>query len=121
MAAIKKDLVCEKGATLRLGFRLRHKVTGEYLDLTGYVGRMQVRETIESEEATLTVAPSDFYFDETGLCRLRVSAATTSVLPYPFTGLYDLEIESPAGEVDRIYEGKFKTKFNVTRPDGLAP
>ena len=120
MTAVKRDLVIEKGATFRLNLRLSSKTTGLPLDLTGYSGRMQVRETLVAEVVALDLSGVDFTFDATGKCRVKASAARTTALAI-VGGVYDLEIESPAGDVERLFEGKVKIKPNVTRPPGTSP
>lgn len=119
MTAVKRDLVIEKGATFRLNLRLKSKTSGLYLNLTGYQGRMQIRESIEAPEPALDLTTADFTFDAEGRCRVSASAAATAALTIP-AGVYDLEIESPGGEVDRLLEGRVKIKPNVTRASGIS-
>lgn len=119
MAAVKRDLVIEKGATFRFNLRLKDS-SGDYMDLTDYIGRMQVRETVDDEDVVLDIGGSDFTFDDAGRCRIKVSASRTTALAVT-AGVYDLEIEAPNGDVDRLFEGKVKVKLNVTRNVGVAP
>lgn len=120
MTAVKRDLVVEKGATFRLNLRLKSKDTGLPLDLTGYIGRMQIRESLTAEDVALDLDGADFTFDADGGCHVRASAARTMAIDIPF-GVYDLEIEAPGGDVERLFEGKVKVKPNVTRPPGVSP
>ena len=50
----------------------------------------------------------------------------TEALPVATDGViavavYDLEIQSPGGDVDRLLEGTVKIKPNVTRGVGVSP
>lgn len=119
MTAVKRDLVIEKGATFRFNLRLKDSA-GAYMDLTDYLGRMQIREAIEDEEVALDIGDTDFTFDAEGRCRIKVSDERTTELTIA-AGVYDLEIENPDGDVDRLFEGKVRIKPNVTRPVGVAP
>jgi hypothetical protein len=118
MAAVKRKIVIEKGATFRLNLRLKDEL-GVFLNLTGYVGRMQVRATLDSEVVALDLS-GGFTFDAVGRCRVRATAAQTTALTIA-AGVYDLEIESPAGDVDRLFKGAVVIEPNVTRPPGTPP
>lgn len=118
MAAVKRDLVIEKGATFRLNLRLKDDA-GLYMDLTGYVGRLQMRATMESDVVAMDASPW-ITFDNQGRCRVTVPHSVTTSISIT-QGVYDLEIESPGGEVDRLFKGKVKVDPNVTRPVGVAP
>ena len=118
MTAVQRNLVIEKGATFRLNLRLKDS-TGAYMNLTGYQGRMHVREALASETVALDLS-SSFTFDAEGRCRVKGAAALTSSLTIT-AGVYDLEIQSPDGDVERLFEGKIKVKANVTRPGGTTP
>jgi hypothetical protein len=86
-------------------------------NLVGYVARMQVRENYYSPEALLDLSsPEDGITLEEldGVINLYVSAQKTSSLPAG-NFLYDLELESSAGEVGRIIEGSFIVTPEVTR------
>lgn len=119
MTAAKRDLVIEKGATFRLNLRLKD-AAGAYMNLTGYVGRMQVRATVTADTPLLDLAGAQITFDAAGSCQVRATATLTMELPL-VKAVYDLEIESPSGEVDRLLEGKVTISPNVTRPPGTAP
>lgn len=119
MTAAKRDIVIEKGATFRLNLVLTD-AAGVLMDLTGYQGRMQVREAVATETPALDLAGAQFTFGADGRCQVKAAATLTTALTIT-QGVYDLEIESPAGEVDRLLEGKVKVKLNVTRPAATAP
>lgn len=125
MTAAKRNLVVEKGATFRLNLRLKDS-DGNYLNLTDYIGRMQIRTAITDAVPLLDITNTDFTFDANGRCQIKVDDAVTEALPVATDGViavavYDLEIESPAGDVDRLMEGSVKIKPNVTRGVGVSP
>lgn len=87
------------------------------MDLTGYVARMQIRKTIESphillelttENTRITITPL------TGRLDLVIGATDTAGLDFT-TAVYDLEMESLAGEVTRLVRGSVTLIAEVTR------
>lgn len=80
------------------------------VDMTGWTGQAQVRETYESELVdSLVVSCSD-----TGVL-VTWAGGQTSAWP-PFTwGVWDLEVTSPLGETTRLVEGKVYLSPEVTR------
>jgi len=118
MPAVKRTIEVEKGATFVLALRLSD-ASGP-MDLTGYSGRMQIRETMTSPDAALDITDADFTFDSTGHIRIEVDDARTTALTIT-SGVYDLEIVSPDSFVTRLLEGKVKVSPNVTRPPGIDP
>lgn len=126
MAAGKYSFVIEQGATLSLELQYKDS-TGTPIDLTGCGGKMQIRETVTSPTAYITLS-SSLEADGTGLnfngsngttpptsgsIGVFISAASSSMLNFN-TGVYDLEITS-GSFVTRILEGQVKLSLNVTR------
>lgn len=115
------DLITDQGSTVHRVFAIKTSAR-KVIPLTGYVARMQVRrwniETLDPED--LVVAE---YTTENGY--MRVDATTGSVILLippaemadyePDSYLYDIEIESPAGDTTRILQGKFIVRAEVTR------
>lgn len=119
MAAGQYNLYIEQGATLRRVFVMRDPVTLLPLDLTGCIARMQIRKTkadtttLASYDTTNTKLkipnPSD------GRIELLVHANETKDYPGGYTGVYDLEVEYPDTQVDRILEGTVCVSGEVTK------
>ena len=126
MAAGRYSFTIEQGATLNL--ELQYKDTsGNPIDLTYYSGKMQIRPSVSSTTAYITLS-SSLQADGTGLnfsgsngttppssgsIGVYISAASSSMLNFD-TGVYDLEIAS-GSFVSRILEGQVKLSLNVTR------
>lgn len=113
MAAQKIDLVIEKGATFRWPLRL--SAGGVPMSLTGYKARMQVRESVAAPTTVLDLSTENgaITFDENLV--LVVASDEATELVTASRGVYDLELEYPNGEVDRLFEGKVTFKPSVTR------
>ena len=78
--------------------------TYEEFDLTGYTARMQVRRTIESASAIVTLTTENL-----GLEINPVGGTTNS------SGVYDLEIIDNGGFVSKVIKGAFTLILEVTR------
>lgn len=126
MRAGTYNFTCEQGSTFTRLIELEEPdlvadPTGETfvpMDISNHTARMQVRRTIDSgtflvylttENGGLTVNPADA--DNQILINMsdEVTASITT------SGVYDLEIESPAGVVSRILQGVFTLSPEVTR------
>mgnify|MGYP000337768281 CR=1 FL=1 len=110
------NITCDQGATLHKSISWNNSANSPY-NLTGYSARMQVRPTVDSTTVILelttgngriTLGSTEYNIS------LLVSASVTDGLT-PGLYVYDLEIVSPSGVVDRILEGNFKVKAGVTR------
>lgn len=112
----KVSLQINQGATFRHKFIWKDG-KGRAINLTGYIARLQARETIESDTAILTLTT------ENGGVVLGGSAGTISLyLSDEATALittkklvYDLELEAPNGDVVRPVSGSISVSFEVTR------
>mgnify|MGYP006899605461 FL=1 len=125
MIAGNYNIVCEQGATFIRVLQLKQPdpsdPTGNtYIpyDLYNHTARMQVRRTYESstfqvelttENGGISVEPGD----EQGIIYLSMDDATTAGLTSD--GVYDLEIVSPGGSVNRVIRGTFTLNLEVTR------
>lgn len=115
MATVKYKLKLDQGATLRKPFTW--KAGGEPVDLTEFVGRMQIRETIDSEEVIAELTSDNggiIIGHEPGEFTLYMSAEDTAALDFD-SAVYDLELESPNGDVTRILAGDVTLTREVTR------
>lgn len=115
MATVKYKLKINQGATLRKPFTW--KAGQNPVDLTGFTGQMQIRETIESEIviAELTSANGGIVVGpEPGQFHIYMSAEATAALDFE-SAVYDLELQSPQGDVTRILAGDVSLSREVTR------
>ena len=126
MAAGKYSFTIEQGSTL--SFELQYKdASRNPIDLSGYSGRMQLRETVDSSTVLIALSSSRDV-DGTGLnfsgsngvtppasgsIGVYISAASSSALTFN-EAVYDLEIVS-GSVVTRILEGKVRLSKEVTR------
>jgi hypothetical protein len=113
------NFTCNQGATFSRTITWKNSANAAY-DLTGYTARMHVRETVDSANTiiTLTTANSRITLGSNaatkGQITLTISAADTANLT-PAIYVYDLEVVSGGGVVDRLIEGNFVVKAEVTR------
>lgn len=88
------------------------------IPLTGYKARMQIRETKGSPNTIVSLTSEvggGIVIDEAlGKITPTISAVKTALLSFT-TAEYDLEIESPAGVVDRFLNGGVTFSLEVTR------
>lgn len=113
MPATVWNFTIEQGATWMTALTL----TGR--DLTGCTARMQIRETVASPTAlvslnsgvdggiTLTAGPP-------GVIDIVISATQTAAMTWK-NGVYDLELIAPGGAVERLLKGDVRVDFEVTR------
>lgn len=95
----KVNIKIKKGSTYEHTFTYVDS-SGAAISVTGYTARMQIRETIDATAyvyqalsgGDITVGGSD------GKFTLSIPAATTAAWTFA-SGVYDIEIVSPAGKV----------------------
>ena len=125
MAAGRYSFIIEQGATLNFQINWTD-VSGSAIDLSGYNGKMQIRQNYEA--TPLTTLSSSLQPDGTGInmsgsngttplasgsIGIYISAYSSSLLDFN-EGIYDLELMK-SNEVTRLLEGKVKLSKNVTR------
>lgn len=94
---------------------------GSLIDLTGYSGRMQVREATDSATAlaTISTAGGGMEIDPlTGKIALRFTNAQTTAMAADNENhkrVFDVELTSPTGEVVPFVYGYINARANVTR------
>lgn len=116
MPATKSDIAIEQGATFRLDISFVDS-DGEAIDLTGYTARMQVRETYEATTVVLEATTANGYIivdGPNGIVSVRIPPSATEALAVA-PGVYDVEVESSSGEVDRLVQGTVSVSPEVTR------
>jgi hypothetical protein len=110
------DITADQGATFLRSISLKNSAKVP-VSLAGFTGRMHIREkmtAIEIIEAQTT---------ENGRITIDEAAGTLLILIPPVdmeeiaAGIYvyDVEIESPEGEVGRVVSGTFTVRAEVTR------
>ena len=121
MLAGNYNIVCEQGTTFSRRFELQEPDPVDPsiyypFNLNGYTGRMQVRRTLESSTAliTLTTANNGIEIDgDEGAVTVRMSSSETSGISS--SGVYDIELIDSSGNVSRLVQGEFLLSREVTR------
>lgn len=116
MPASEYDLSIEQGATYPIAFTYK-TAEGTARNLTGYTARMQVRASTSAADVLLELTT------ENGRITINGPAGRIDlVLPPDVTeaitwrrGVYDLELVSPAGDVQRLLRGRVEVSREVTR------
>jgi len=109
-------LKIEQGSTLRLDILYKDE-SGDPVDLNGYVARMQLRRRIDDEEPVLELTTGNGRLTlggADGTVEINVNASDTEGLDAT-EGVYDLELVSGAGIVDKLLRGTFEIIREVTR------
>lgn len=110
------NITCQQGATLKRSITWRNP-NKTPINVTGYTARMHVRSTVDASTTVLELTTENSRITLGGVLgtiTLRVEAPITTNLT-PAIYVYDLELVSGGGEVDRILEGNFVVKAEVTR------
>lgn len=116
MVAGKYDIICEQGATFVRSLVWQDE-NETPLDLTGFSGRMHVRQTVQSQNILISLTTDNGGIQitpGTGEIRLYMPAGQMDALPAR-RAVYDLELISPGGVVTRLIEGSFTIVPQVTR------
>lgn len=118
------NITCQQGSTFSRTITFKYPdplsppTDPTYLlwDFTGYTARMQVRRTVDSSTVLISLTTENGRITlggATGIIELNITAADTAALTS--SGVYDLEIISGTGTVDRIMQGNFDLSQEVTR------
>lgn len=118
------NITCQQGSTFSRTLTMKYPdplspvSDPTYLpwNFTGYTARMQVRRTVESTTTLISLTTENGRITlggPTGIIELLITAADTAALTS--SGVYDLEIISSTGVVDRILQGDFTLSQEVTR------
>lgn len=116
MAAGYHHFIIEQGATFKHTLTLKDSADA-LINLTGYSAEMDLRKNQDdsSEVATLTVANNRITMGgSAGTIVLEISATDTSALLVG-DGVYDIDLTDSNGKVDRILEGTYSIRGNVSR------
>ena len=112
MAAGKHNFTLEQGSTFNREITVQEN--SQALNLTGYSARMQMRSTHDSSTIALTFTTTIASPATQGKINLIATATQTAAVEEAIY-VYDLEIESSAGNVTRILEGQVTVTPEVTR------
>ena len=127
MPAGRYNFLIEQGATFQLELQYKDP-SGNPINLTGYSGRLQIRQTVPSTVVLLCLS-SSLKPDGTGInfsgsngttspssgsIGIYISAISSSLLTFD-QAVYDLEIENSSGFVTRLVEGGVQLSKEVTR------
>jgi hypothetical protein len=121
MLAGNYNMVCEQGTTYSRSFELQYPDETDPTiyhpwDLTGYTARMQVRRTVESSAAMITLTTENGGItidDEDGIVTINMTASQTSSIAN--SGVYDIELIDSSLNVSRLVQGQFILSYEVTR------
>jgi hypothetical protein len=122
MAAGKYSFVIEQGTTTNFNI-LYQDSSKNYINLTGYDARMQLRPNTSSPTVYLQLSSSrnldgtGITVNPSGSLNIYISSCTSSMLNFD-QAVYDLEIYSGSGAcpyVIRLLEGNVKLSKEVTR------
>lgn len=115
MPAAKYNLLIEQGATFWL--QLTWTIDDLPVDLTGYVARLQIREDYDSASPLVSLTSIDgggITLNGTGTIEIEIEHDVTASLTAG-KHVYDLELESPGGEVYRLIAGRATVTPRATK------
>lgn len=113
----KLKFVIYQGATFRKRLTWTVQATGTAIDLTGCMARMHIRAKLP-DTATLLVLTTEndriTLGGAAGTVDLFISDEDTALITWT-SGVWDLEIAHPNGDVTRLAEGSVSVSKEVTR------
>jgi hypothetical protein len=116
MTAGKYPLILEQGSTFSRVLTWKD-VNGTAINLSGYVARMQIRQTVDAAISLLELTTENGRITlggPNGTITLFIAAADTLALSQT-SAVYDLELLSSSGVVTRLLEGSVTISQEVTR------
>ena len=109
------NIIADQGATFSRTITWKNS-SGQPVNLTGYSARMQVRKTVASGEALVSMTTQNNRITLGGaLGTVAISCPASEMDFEAGEWVYDLEVESGAGVVSRLIMGKFLFRGEVTR------
>ena len=113
---------CDQGATFRKTITLYQSNGTTVVDLTGYSSRMKIKtehggtllKSLTSATGQGLTIGGSAGTPVNGEIDILISATDTTALDANVIGVYDLEIASSGGVVDRVLQGKFMITPEVT-------
>ena len=117
MAAFRLPLTILQGETFAHVLVWKAGVPAVPVDLTGCSARMQVRAELPSTTVLLELTTENGGITLGGIdgtVALYVSATDTAAIRWE-SGVFDVEVEWPGGDVSRIVQGSISVSPEVTR------
>lgn len=112
MPALIQDITIEQGATFQREYTITDARGGELADFTSFTARGTLRDNAGALVLTFSAAI-------TGPKTLLVSLTATQTTALPastsYTHKYDIEVQSPAGVVYRIAQGRADISAEQTK------
>ena len=114
------NLICDQGATFRKTITMKQSDGTTAVDLTGFTARMKIKHEVGGTLIKSLTSSSGLTMGGSagtptnGEIDISISATDTAAVDAPITGVYDLEIVSNSGVVDRVLQGKFIITPEVT-------
>ena len=121
MLAGSYNMVCEQGTTFSRQFELQYPDPEDptvYLvfNLTGYTARMQIRRTIESSTAMISLTTENNGISINGAAgKVTVVMTANQTAALDSSGVYDIELINNSGTVSRMVQGNFTLSLEVTK------
>lgn len=123
MQPAPQDLSIYQGDSFDFFFRVRERdwdpftetyTAGPYVDLTGWTGKSQIRQTHEATDilAEFTVTFSNQATTPGGVLLTLTPAQTVAL---PAKGVWDVQLTNTAGEIRTFIAGSVTTSREVTR------
>jgi hypothetical protein len=109
------DILVDQGATLNRALFLKDSAKRP-IDLSEYTARMHIRDSVDSTNIieVLTTENDQIVLDELdGRVDILLTPAETAALAEK-SYVYDLELESPEGDVTKIISGKLTVRSEIT-------
>jgi hypothetical protein len=108
------NFLCPQGSTFNK--TITYKIENVPVNLTGYSSRLQVRETHYDTATIVSLINGNGITlgGSAGTINMLISASATAAFA-PGNWVYDLEVQSANGTVDRLIEGSFIVSPEVTR------
>jgi hypothetical protein len=111
------DLTINQGSTFRKGFLWKAGSPPTPVDLTGVTARMQVRRKPDAPHVLLEFSTANGTIvlgGNTGTIELVLTSVATAQLNFE-SGMYDLILTMPSGDVWRFVQGRLKVTKDVTK------
>ena len=109
------DIIADQGASLIRAFFLKNSAK-KPINLTGYIGRMHIRESASSSVIlqTLSTDSGNITIDPLlGRVDILIKPSETADLEAK-TYVYDLELESESGEITKFMAGTLTIRAEIT-------
>ena len=115
-------LTCDQGATFRKTITMKQSDGSTAVDLTGYSARMKIKtefggtvlKSLTSATGQGLTVGGGAGTPVNGEIDILISATDTTAFTPNVIGVYDLEVASSGGIVDRVLQGKFIITPEVT-------